>query len=147
MTPARTSQAKHEIENAASEAVKVIANAASEAAKVVANATAEAAKVVNASNSDDHDLLVELKTKMEDLKSDIKELKDNVAERVKTLEEEKLNTRDSYLVLHRKGVEDHFTDHEIRIRLNEEKLTKIMTYGSALIVVVGIVEFLISKFY
>ena len=37
-------------------------------------------------------------------------------------------------------------DHETRIRGNEKDITKIMTWGSALILLVGIIEFFISNF-
>jgi hypothetical protein len=72
-------QTKMEIERAASNAVEVIAKAASEAAKVVADAAAVSVKVLSIKNADDHDLLIELKTRMEGLKIDIKELKDGTS--------------------------------------------------------------------
>ncbi len=64
------------VESAASEALKTIATAATEATRVVASAASEAAKVINAKGAIDHDLLIELKTRMESLKCDIKDLKD-----------------------------------------------------------------------
>lgn len=79
-----------EINNAASEAVRVISDAAGKATSAIADAAlsatkllavnaAEAAKVTNAKGADDHDLLVELKVKMEGLKSDISEIKDGTS--------------------------------------------------------------------
>lgn len=78
---------KADIEQAAAQAVKVIsdasltaakgvAQAAADAAKVVAEAAAVSVKVLSIKNADDHDLLIELKTRMEGLKTDIKDLKD-----------------------------------------------------------------------
>lgn len=69
-------QYKMDIEQAASAAVKVIAEAAAGAAKVVADAAAVSVKVLSIKNADDHDLLIELKTRMESLRTDIKDLKD-----------------------------------------------------------------------
>jgi hypothetical protein len=70
------------VENAASEALRTIATAATEATKVVASAAAEAAKVINAKGAIDHDLLIELKTRMESLKDDIKDLKDGTTVKI-----------------------------------------------------------------
>lgn len=75
-------EAKAEIAQAATDATKIIAQAASEAAKVVAAATAEAVKVKETRDSGDHDLLIELKTKMDDLKNDIAELKDGTSTKI-----------------------------------------------------------------
>ena len=75
-------QAKKDIDKAAAEAVRVIASAASEASHVIANAAAEAAKVASLQSSSDHDILIELKTKMVDLKSDIKDIKDGTSDRL-----------------------------------------------------------------
>ena len=72
-------QAKMDIERAASQAVTVISAAAGEAAKVVAEAAAVSVKVLSIKNADDHDLLIELKTRMESLRNDIKDIKDGTA--------------------------------------------------------------------
>ena len=58
-------QSSTEIKSAAADAVKVIAAAASEAAKVVASATAESVKNAAVVNSQDHDLLVEMRTRLD----------------------------------------------------------------------------------
>jgi hypothetical protein len=66
-------------------AEKLISKAAMEATKVIASAAAEALKMnklQNDTNKDDHDILIELKTRMEDLKVDIKELKDGTASKI-----------------------------------------------------------------
>jgi len=65
---------KNEIQVAANEALKVISSAAAEAAKVIANASAEALKVSQLQNTKDHDLLVEMKTKMERISQDISDM-------------------------------------------------------------------------
>ena len=67
------------IGQAATEAARVVANAAEAAAKVVASAAAESIKVVNEKGANDHDLLIELKTRMEGLKTDIKDLNSNTS--------------------------------------------------------------------
>ena len=38
-------------------------------------------------------------------------------------------------------------DHETRLRDNEKNITRIMTFGSILIVLIGIIEFIINKYY
>lgn len=73
---------KEDIKDAASGAVKIIAEAASQAAKVVAEAAAVSVKVLSVKNADDHDLLIELKTRMEGLKDDIKDMRDGVSLRL-----------------------------------------------------------------
>lgn len=75
-------QAKMDIEQAASQAVAVISAAAGEAAKVVAEAAAVSVKVLSIKNADDHDLLIELKTRMESLRNDIRDIKDNTTAKI-----------------------------------------------------------------
>jgi len=132
---------KKDIEQAAADAVKVIAAAASEAARTVANAAAEAVKVSNVKGADDHDLLVVLNTKMEDLKTDIQDLKDGTSTRIATLENEKLNIRDSYPILYKKDVDTKFIDHEKRIKTIESLNTKLSVM---LGIGIGILSFLVS---
>ena len=73
---------------AADEALHIVAMAAQEAARTVAAAAATAvAAATSGRTNDDHDLLIELKTRMEGLKVDIKDLKDGTA--VKIVEHEK----------------------------------------------------------
>jgi hypothetical protein len=98
-----------------SEAIKVIANAASEAAKVIANSAAEAVKTINIKSNTDHDLLTELKVRMEGLKSDIKDLKD--------------------------GTSTKINDHEIRLTALESSKTKQNTMMS---IGIGILTLLTS---
>jgi hypothetical protein len=74
------------IANAADDAVKVIAHAADEASKVIACAAAEALKVSNIIRDTDHDLLIELKTRMEGLRNDIKDLNDGTTLKIENHE-------------------------------------------------------------
>jgi len=124
---------KSEIDKSAAEAVKVIAQAAEEAAKVIANAAAEAIKIAttnNAKHDDDHDLLIELKVQMSGLKEDIKELGNKTEAQVKVMSE---------------GTVIDLSDHEKRIRELEKSVTRILTYGSAIIIVLTLLEFLLTK--
>lgn len=73
---------KDEIRDAANEAKTIIAQAAELAAKAIADAAAISVKVLRVKNADDHDLLIELKTRMEGLREDIKDLHDNVSLRL-----------------------------------------------------------------
>jgi len=146
-----TTESKQEIAQAAAaaaaEATKTIAQAALEASKVVAQATAEAVKVREIKGADDHDLLIELKTRMEDLKIAIKELTDGTARRIDNLELNKLNLKDSYPFLYKAGVEKMLDDHENRIRINTGRITQIMTWGSAALILLGVVEFILSRLW
>jgi hypothetical protein len=103
-----------DINIAASEALQTIATAATEATKVVATAAAEASKVINAKGAIDHDLLIELKTRMESLKDDIKDLKDGTTVKI--------------------------ADHETRLFALEgvkSKQNTLLTIGIALLTVVA----------
>ena len=113
-----TIQAKHDIEAAASEAVRVIASAASEAAKVVANATAEAVKVNSTKTDGDHDLIIRLDSKMDDLKDDIKDLSD--------------------------GTKVQINDHENRLRLVEHGQWKWAGISSLSGVAGGIISIVVA---
>jgi hypothetical protein len=68
--------------DAANLAVTTIASAAAEATKVIAGAAAEASKVVASKGSLDHDLLIELKTRMDSIRDDIKDLKDGTSTKI-----------------------------------------------------------------
>jgi hypothetical protein len=70
------------IADAANLAVVTISTAAAEATKVVASAASEAAKLIGLKGNLDHDLLIELKTRMESLREDIKDLKDGTSTQI-----------------------------------------------------------------
>lgn len=71
--------------------------------------------------SEDHNLLIKLDTKVDALKEDIKMLND--------------------------GTNSKIEDHETRIRSNEKNITKILTWGTAAISVLGIIEFLLNRYF
>ena len=82
---ARKESNKEVLAAAAQEAVHAIAGAAELAKATIAQAAMEATKVVNAKNADgtnDHDILIELRTKMVDLADDIKDLKDGTSTQI-----------------------------------------------------------------
>ena len=144
-----TQTASKTIANAAESATKLLASAAESATKVLATNASEALKVSNTSNilnNGDHDILVVLKSKMEDLRIDIKDLKDNTTKRVDMLEANKLNIQDSYSVLYKHNVEKTQMDHEDRIRDNEKNITKILTFGTAFVILLGIIEGVIAHY-
>jgi hypothetical protein len=68
--------------DAANVAVQTIAAAAAEATKVVARAASDASNALNIKTSIDHDLLIELKTRMDALKDDIKALSDGTTTKI-----------------------------------------------------------------
>ena len=114
---------KAEIAQMASAAVKVIADAAAEATRVVSTAAAESARILNVKGPVDHDLLIELKTRMEGLKSDIKDLKD--------------------------GTSTQLAQHESRLTMLESSRTKqnvTMSIGIGLLsILVGLLIYHIAK--
>jgi hypothetical protein len=109
------SEAKKEIATAAGEAAKVIAQAAAEATKVIASAAAESVKVANVQNSSDHDLLIELKTRMVGLKESVDSIQN--------------------------GTSTQIADHETRINSLETAKTKQNTLMG---IGIGILTLLVS---
>lgn len=69
------------IATAAREAAQLVASDVRDATRLLANNAADAAKVTNAKGADDHDLLIELKTKIEGLITDIKDYKNEKADK------------------------------------------------------------------
>lgn len=107
-------------------------------------------------STQDHDLLIELKTSLNFIRGDIKELKDNLASRVTALEVDKIG-RFEASKMQEESLTVH-TDHEKRIRDIEKDAdtldkrqsnfqTKVVTWGAAAIVVIGIVEFGLSIYF
>ena len=117
----REYEAKEDIRIAAGDAVKTIATAAENAAKTIAQAAAEALKVANVKSSDDHDLIIKLDTKMDGLKEDIKALNDGTSAKI--------------------------SDHELRIKALEISITKVFTFGAVALIILGIVQFLVGKYF
>ena len=109
-----------------------IASAAKEALKVIADAAATALNVAKTAIGNDHDLLQRLDTKVDQIQSDVTDLK-----------KDKNNSVDQ---------KEHFevvkcvNDHETRIRSNEKSITKIMTFGTIAVVLIGIIEFFINLY-
>jgi hypothetical protein len=68
--------------DAANLAVATIAAAAAEATKVIARAASEASSLVTQKSSLDHDLLIELRTRMDNLREDIKTLSDGTTVKI-----------------------------------------------------------------
>lgn len=72
----------------------------------------------------------------QNIKGSIAEIKSDIRE-IKT----KFVNQEQHKVL-----TDCIADHELRLRADETSITRIMTWGSALILLIGIIEFIISKF-
>ena len=75
-------EATNVIASAAEKATNTIASAALDATKLLADNAHEANKVAFEKNCGDHDLLIELKTKMDGLKEDIKGLKEGTSVKI-----------------------------------------------------------------
>lgn len=151
-----TADALQLLTDASNKQLQLIADAALNATKLLAVQAAEAEKVRSTKGADDHDSLTtligsvstlndRLTEKFDELKLDIKDLKDGISSRVTILENEKLNIRYSYPVLYKVAVEKTLDDYESRIRINTGKITQIMTWGSAGVVALGILEFILNK--
>jgi hypothetical protein len=129
-------QAKIDIQQITQEATRVIAHATEEAARVVAIAASEAIKIVNTKNIagiNDHDILIELKTRMEDLKKAVQEI----------ISRNELHITKVEFLEHLKAD----ADHEIRIRYLEKKSNQILTWGSAILLILTIINFLAAIYY
>ena len=153
---------KEDLEHAARTAADLIADASAKAVDAIAQAASSAAKVVSADavqakllvesgsqhprQTEDHDLLVALATKMDRVILDIKSLGDNTAVRISSLEQNKLDIKDAYPKLYKDNVESVLKDHESRIRDNEKRITQILTWGSAIVLVMGVLEVLLERY-
>ena len=82
-------KAHKDLQDAQDKALDVIGNAANKAAQVIANAAAEALKVTGVKGSDDHDLLIEMRTQLKRLSEDIGELKNGTEKRIVDLQRDK----------------------------------------------------------
>ena len=96
----------------------------------------------------DHDLIIKIHTIVERLVVDVKEMKDNTMSRIETLEDGKVNKIDLSIELTemKKKTYECNKDFEERMRKQEIISAKTITWGAAMLVLVGIIEFLISKF-
>jgi len=133
------------INKAADQAASVIANAAQSASKLLASNAMDANRVLSSNQGHDHDLLVELKIRIESVREDIKNLSTGIEKRIDNLEKEKLNVSDSYDSLYKPKLEASLQDIDIRVRFIEKKVTQITTYGTGLLILLGIIEFLVGK--
>lgn len=118
MTPAQ--KAKKDIDDAAKSAMKVLNEAASKASDLILSSATRAAEQVTIRSHEDHDILIELRTKMGLLKDDINEIKNGTARQI--------------------------SDHEGRIRKAEMNITRILTFGTIILVFIGILQFVIAKY-
>jgi uncharacterized Ntn-hydrolase superfamily protein len=114
-------QAKHEIAEAAKEALRVISSAA-----------ATALTVTKSANGNDHDLLQRLDQKVDQIQSDVSDLKKDKSVLVNQTEHSE--------------VVKCVNDHETRIRYAEKSITKILTWGSVAVVLIGIIEFVLNLY-
>lgn len=112
-------QAKIDLAEAAKDALQILSEASNLQLKTIASAAADAINVVNTKGANDHDLLVELKTKMIELKEDIKELKDGTTAKIEK--------------------------HEVRLCSVENSITQIKTYGTVAVILIGIAQFILGK--
>ena len=81
-TTVETDSVIKSITQATEEARHVLAQEAADAKKVINEATAEACKIKNTKQDGDHDLIVELRVRMEDLKNAIQALTDGTAKKI-----------------------------------------------------------------
>jgi len=140
-------EASNKIANDANKATSAMASAALDANRLLASQASVAAKVVDTKQGNDHDLILEVKTIQTVMLGEIREIKDGTAKQLSDLQSNKLDIKDSYPVMYKKDVETALTNHEGRVKILETNMTRIIAYGVALMVVVGLAEFLIGKFW
>ena len=87
--------------------------------------------------------LSDIKTSLAVNTSETQNIKETVNEVKKDIKEIKTSyiTQEQHKILC-----DSANDHEIRIRSNEKNITQILTWGSAAIILVGILEFVIQTY-
>jgi NADH dehydrogenase FAD-containing subunit len=110
-----------------SSAIKLIADAAAEASKTIAAAAAEALKVKREESSGDHDLIIQLNTKVDQIQADVTTLKTQDKNNITQEQHQALVTCN--------------LDHETRIRNLEEFkqnwLGKVSVVGAVASVIVS----------
>lgn len=81
----------------------------------------------------DHDLLIVIKTQLDQVKTDIKEIKDNTAVRIAALENEKVEKE----IFDRHAKENHASiqDHEKRIK----RLERYGAFAAGILVILQII--------
>lgn len=128
--------AKSLLSQEAEASLMVIKRAAAEQLQIINNHTANALKVQNSSVNNDHDTVISFGVKIDnidikftekfaEIKADIKEIKDGTARRIDTLENTKLDTKDSYPVLYKENVDARLDNHSKRINEVAEEVAKI----------------------
>lgn len=71
--------------------------------------------------------------------------KEELALLVKTLEQTKKEEARDFVV-YKDSVQKSLDDHETRLRVLESSVTKVITWGAAGVLILGIAEFIIGKF-
>lgn len=136
------------IASAVDEAAKLLASANESAVKLLASNAAEAAKVLSIRGTDDHDLMLELKTEfrieMKGLKADIKDLKDGTTAKIES-HDSRLDKLESWRVTldGKEGAAARFTLIE---NANLAFSTQVKTWIVAAGLVCSIIVILVNKF-
>lgn len=96
-------------------------------------------------NREDRDLLVELRTEMAAMRSDMQEIKGNFSNRLLSLEGNVVMK-----IIYEQDQRDRVKyreELETRLRGTEDAITTIKTWGSAALLVLGVAQFIIGKFF
>jgi len=125
---------------AAQSAVHAVAAAAADASKLLSRDAEDAARALSTQRGNDHDAIVRISEKIDSLKADVKDLKDGATKRIENLEACKLDTKDSYPSLYKKGVDDTLADYANRFKRLEEGYVQVKTLGSIGLILLGILE-------
>jgi hypothetical protein len=95
-------------------------------------------KITNMISQSDHDLLIELRTEMQNVRNDIRDLKDGTATRIKCLEDNKVDLKD-FKEIQKKLDEDM----EVRLRKLEESksiyYTSMLIYTAVGVTMIGLI--------
>ena len=92
----------------------------------------------------DHDLIIKIHTIVERLVTDVQELNDNTVSRISDLEVNKIDKIDYLEDL--KKYDICVKELSDRITKNEITIARIMTWGSALLLILGVIEVVLSNF-
>lgn len=119
------------------QALQEITHAAEAASLVIEKAAVRAADVLAAANSSYGNAVALMGADIARIKEDMREVRDYQ----KNSEKEFVGIPD--FTAHLKAD----ADHETRIRILETTVTRLWTYGTALMFIIGIAEFFISKLW
>lgn len=121
--------------------------------KMASHPIAPVAPVLPLDTSISQDLVVKftrleenVKLNFQQVKDAINALSDGTSHRIDLLETEKLNSRDSYCILYKAGVDEAIKELKVVSTNNSVWITRGLAGGSVIIFILGILQFVVNKY-